>query len=84
MMMDWLEYYEVPYLLVLTKSDKLPFSKLGKQIEIYKERFSAQINEGSCHGIVPFSIISGAGRIELLKDIEEHLDIPKKKRKEAV
>ena len=84
MMMDWLEYYEVPYLLILTKSDKLPFSKLGKQIDIYKERFHAQIADGSCRGIVPFSIVSGVGRLELLKDMEDHIEPPRKSRKEAV
>jgi GTP-binding protein len=84
MMMDWLEYYEIPYLLVLTKSDKLPFSKLGKQIDTYKERFNAQLADGCCRGIVPFSVVSGVGRLELLKDMEEHLEPPRKSRKEAV
>jgi GTP-binding protein len=84
MMMDWLEYYEVPYLLVLTKSDKLPFSKLGKQIELYKDRFNTQLTDGCCHGIVPFSIISGDGRAELLKFIDSHLQTSPKKKKEAV
>jgi GTP-binding protein len=84
MMMDWLEYYEAPYLLVLTKSDKLPFSKLGKQIDAYKERFHNQLTEGCCRGIVPFSIISGEGRLELLKFIEMHLQTSTNKRKQAV
>jgi GTP-binding protein len=84
MMMDWLEYYEVPYLLVLTKSDKLPFSKLGKQIELYKDHFHNQLTEGCCRGIVPFSIISGDGRLELLKFIDSHLQTSPKKKKEAV
>lgn len=84
MMMDWLEYYEAPYLLVLTKADKLPFSKLGKQIDAYKERFHNQLTEGCCRGIVPFSIISGEGRLELLKSIEMHLQTSTNKRKQAV
>jgi GTP-binding protein len=84
MMMDWLEYYEVPYLLVLTKADKLPFSKLGKQIETYKERFQSQLTDGCCRGIVPFSIVSGDGRTELLKYIDLHLQTSPKKKKEAV
>jgi GTP-binding protein len=84
MMMDWLEYYEVPYLLVLTKSDKLPHSKLLKQIEVYKERFASNLNGGSCHGIVPFSIVSGDGRSELLKLIESHLEATPQRKKEAV
>lgn len=84
MMMDWLEYYEVPYLLVLTKADKLPHSKLLKQIEAYKERFKSNLAEGSCHGIVPFSIVSGDGRAELLKLIESHLHAKPQRKKEAV
>jgi len=84
MMMDWLEYYEVPYLLVLTKSDKLPFSKLCKQIETYKEMFQNQLTEGCCQGIVPFSIINGDGRSELLKFIDSHLQTSPKRKKEAV
>ncbi len=84
MMMDWLEYYEVPYLLVLTKSDKLPFSKLGKQVENYKERFHSQLTEGCCRGIVPFSIINGEGRTELLKFIDMHLQTSPKKKKQAI
>jgi GTP-binding protein len=84
MMMDWLEYYEVPYLLVLTKSDKLPVSKLGRQIEAYKERFQSQLTGGCCRGVVPFSIINGDGRSELLKFIDNHLQSSPKKKKEAV
>jgi GTP-binding protein len=84
MMMDWLEYYEVPYILVLTKADKLPFSKLGKTIEGYRERFQSQLTEGSCHGIVPFSILSGDGRQDLLKVVEEHVKASPVAKKEAV
>lgn len=84
MMMDWLEYYEVPYLLVLTKADKLPVSKLGRHLDEYKERFEKQLKEGCCRGIVPFSIITGMGKIELLKYIEEHLEKTPQRKKEAV
>lgn len=84
MMMDWLEYYEVPYLLILTKSDKLPHSKLLKQIDSYKERFHNNLTEGSCRGIVPFSIVSGDGRHDLLNFIDGHLDTTPHRKKEAV
>jgi len=84
MMMDWLEYYEVPYILVLTKADKMPFSKLGKQLEAYRERFQTQMMEGCCHGIVPFSIMNGDGRQELLKIIDGHFRSDPVKKKEAV
>jgi GTP-binding protein len=84
MMMDWLEYYEIPYILVLTKSDKIPFSKLGKTIEAYKEQFQAQILDGNCHGIIPFSIVNGEGRVDLLKIVEDHMKSSPVKKKEAV
>ena len=84
MMMDWLDYYEIPYLLVLTKSDKLPVSKLKKQLEAYQSRFNSQLTEGSCRGIIPFSIVSGDGKLELLRLIEAHLNHAQRAKKEAV
>ncbi len=84
MMMDWLEYYEVPYLLVLTKSDKLPVSKLARQIDSYKDRFGNNIKDGYCRGIVPFSSVSGDGRLELLKLVNGHLRDSSNRTKEAV
>ena len=84
MMMDWLEYYEIPYLLVLTKSDKLPVSKLSKQLVAYRTRFASQLNEGCCRGIVPFSIITGDGKAELLKLIDAHMNHSMSQKKEAV
>jgi GTP-binding protein len=78
MMMDWLEYYEVPYVLVLTKADKLPVSKLGKQVEAYKVRFEEQLTEGWCQAILPFSVVSGQGRADLLKLIEERISNAKR------
>jgi len=84
MMMDWLEYYEIPYLLVLTKADKLPVSKLGKQVEAYKERFHAQLTDGCCRDIVPFSVVTGMGRNEILKYIDSYLQASPKKNKQAV
>jgi len=84
MMMDWLEYYEIPYLLVLTKSDKLPVSKLSKQLDTYRTRFSQQLNEGCCRGIVPFSIMTGDGKLELLRMIDAHMNHSLDQKKEAV
>ncbi|MEX1140553.1 MAG: ribosome biogenesis GTP-binding protein YihA/YsxC [Bacteroidota bacterium] len=84
MMMDWLEYYEIPYVLILTKSDKLPVSKLGKQIEAYKDRFQSQLIEGCCRGIVPFSVVSGEGKNDLMKMIEGSMKLGRREKKEAV
>lgn len=84
MMMDWLEYYEIPYILVLTKSDKLPVSKLGRQIDAYKERFGSQLNEGCCRGIIPFSVVSPDGKGDLMKAVELGLKQSRREKKEAV
>lgn len=84
MMMDWLEYYEIPYLLVLTKSDKLPVSKLKKQIEAYQARFHTQMTGGCCRGVVPFSIVTGDGRSHLLKFVNQNLRETRTQKKEAV
>lgn len=84
MMMDWLDYYEVPYLLVLTKSDKLPNSKLTKQVEAYQERFHSQLTDGCCRGIIPFSVVTADGKSDLLKLIEQNLDEKPREKKEAV
>jgi hypothetical protein len=62
----------------------MPVSKLKKQIEAYKEQFQAPLSEGSCRSIVPFSIINGDGRSELLKLIEAHLNESHPRKKEAV
>ena len=84
MMMDWLEYYEIPYLLILTKSDKLPISKLSRQLEAYRTRLNSQLTEGSCRGIVPFSIVTSDGKSELLRLIDAHLNQSRSQKKEAV
>lgn len=84
MMMDWLEYYEIPYVVVLTKADKLPVSKLTKQVEGYKERFQEQMSDGMCQGIVPFSAVSSQGRPELLKLIDSQTTESKRQKRKAV
>lgn len=83
MMMDWLEYYEIPYVIVLTKADKLPVSKLTKQVEGYKERFLEDESNGMCKGIVPFSAVSSQGRPELLKMIEDQTVQSKRQKRKA-
>lgn len=70
-MMGWLDFYKVPFLLVLTKADKLPKNKLITQMntigsELGKYKYLA--------GIQPFSAVTGDGRIELLKTIDRYID----------
>jgi len=70
-MMGWLDFYKVPFLLVLTKADKLPKNKLISQMntigsELNKYKYLA--------GVQPFSAVTGDGRVELLKTIDRHID----------
>lgn len=71
LMVSWLEYYEIPFAIILTKSDKISANKMQKQIY----RASKIVNnEDLCIDYIPFSIITGEGKYEILKLIEEHLD----------
>jgi len=50
-MADWLNYYTMPYWVILTKSDKLSKNKLALQKEYYRKAFPD-------HHVIPFSIKS--------------------------
>ncbi len=71
LMVSWLEYYEIPFVVVLTKSDKISANKMQKQI--YR---SSKIvnNDDLCLDYIPFSIVTGEGKNEVLKLIEDYLD----------
>ena len=73
-MISWLEYYEIPFAVVLTKADKISNNKMEKQI--YR---TAKIvkNEDLCIDYIPFSIMTGEGRVEVLKIIDDYLLKPK-------
>ena len=70
LMVSWLEYYEIPFAVVLTKSDKISKNKMEKQV--YR---SSKIvhNEDLCKDYIPFSIITGEGKNDVLKLIGETL-----------
>lgn len=71
-MMGWLDFYKVPFLLILTKADKLPKNKLITQINTIGSELSKY---KYLSGIIPFSAVTGDGRIELLKTIERHIKL---------
>ncbi len=63
-MVSWLEYYEIPFAIILTKSDKISANKMQKQIY----RASKIVNnEDLCIDYIPFSIVTGEGKYEVLK-----------------
>ena len=70
MMVGWLDYYEIPFVVALTKADKLPASKMPRFIEEAWKRFT---RFGHCRDVIPFSSISGLGKSEVMKAIQHHL-----------
>ncbi|MEO8210954.1 MAG: ribosome biogenesis GTP-binding protein YihA/YsxC [bacterium] len=71
LMVSWLEYYEIPFAIVLTKSDKISANKMQKQIY----RASKIVNnEDLCIDYIPFSIVTDEGKYEVLKLVEEYLE----------
>ncbi|MCY7362312.1 MAG: ribosome biogenesis GTP-binding protein YihA/YsxC, partial [Ignavibacteria bacterium] len=71
LMVSWLEYYEIPFAIILTKSDKISSNKMQKQIY----RASKIVNnEDLCIDYIPFSTVTGEGKYEVLKLVEEYLE----------
>jgi GTP-binding protein len=73
MMVGWLDYYEIPFVVILTKSDKLPRSKMPMYL---KNARSAFTKFSLCKDVIPFSSITGEGRNELLGIIAQHVSTP--------
>lgn len=72
MMVGWLEYYRIPFVVVLTKSDKLPRSKMPAYLRSAKEKFASYT---FCKDVIPFSSITGEGKNELLNIMTQHLAV---------
>ncbi|MDE3058953.1 MAG: YihA family ribosome biogenesis GTP-binding protein [Bacteroidota bacterium] len=70
LMIGWLDFYEIPFVLVMTKADKTPVSRLQMQMSAVK---TAMSKYRFVHGIIPFSAVTGEGRGDLLTIIEDHL-----------
>ena len=70
-MMGWLDFYDVPFVLVLTKADKIPFNKLQTQIKSVQDRLSKYTHLSA---VLQFSAVTGDGRYDLLKTIESFVN----------
>jgi len=70
LMINWLEYYEIPYAIILTKSDKISKNKMERQI--YRTSKIVH-NDDLCKDFVPFSAITGEGRLDVLNLVAESL-----------
>jgi GTP-binding protein len=71
LMINWLEYYEIDYAVVLTKSDKISSNKMERQI--YRTSKIVH-NDNLCKDYIPFSAISGEGKNTVIKLIKEALE----------
>ncbi len=71
MMVGWLDYYSIPFLVALTKADKLPTSKMPRYLEEARRRFQ---HFEYCRTVIPFSSITGVGKNEVIRVIADHLE----------
>jgi len=69
-MMGWLDFYKVPFVLVLTKADKIPFNKLQLHMKTVRESLGKYSHLSD---VLSFSAVTGEGRIELLKTVDRHV-----------
>ncbi len=69
-MLEFLKHNEIPFIIVMTKADKL-------KVKEYKKRLEASAEELSAAGdvkIIPFSSVTGEGADEIKKQIEEAIN----------
>ncbi len=71
MMVGWLDYYEIPFVVAMTKADKLPRSKMLTFVNSARSFFVAH---AYCRDVIPVSSITGDGKTELLGHVAKHLD----------
>ncbi len=69
-MQEWLEQYEVDYILVATKSDKLSQAEQSKQIKKIRQAFLNDAN----NTLVAYSSKKDRGRKELWKLLQQRMD----------
>ena len=65
-LLEWLNYGSIPFAVVGTKSDKLSGNKLAVRM---KDNLATLKSLGT-DKMIPFSIVSGRGKAELLKELD--------------
>ena len=68
-MIEFLKHNEIPFIIVLTKSDKLNKTEYNKRIEAFK----TELSTAGDVAVIPFSSLSGEGLEIIKKQIEEAL-----------
>ncbi len=71
-LLDWLKHYEMPFLAVITKADKLPRSG---QMQA-KQKLAKWLEAWGPEGIVLFSALKRTGRDDLLLEVGKALAAP--------
>lgn len=74
MMAGWLDYFKIPYVIVITKIDKIARSKIARQVDMIKNAFGKL---KYCQDFITFSAITGVGKNELLSIIEKYVSTGK-------
>ena len=69
-MLDFLHQMELPYIVALTKSDKLNKTEYMSQLEA----LTTQISEFSPLAVVPFSSVKGEGKEEVIEWIQKSVE----------
>ena len=70
MMVGWLDYYEIPFLVALTKADKLPASKMPRCLCGGQRAVRAVLE---LQRFIPFSAITGIGKSDVVQLIAHHI-----------
>ncbi len=70
-MIRWLDFYRIPYGIVLTKSDKIPRHKLQQRVKDIQN--TMQQTNTFCRAVLPYSSVKGEGKPELMKLIDQVL-----------
>jgi GTP-binding protein len=68
-LIDWLQFYSLPFLIVLTKIDKVSRNELGRR----QRRIGEALNLSSIPPLILFSAKTGVGRDLLWREIEKTL-----------
>ena len=69
MMYDFLKYYELPVIVVATKSDKVPRTKIQKHINVIKRDFEMESEDQ----IIPFSSVDKQKLPEIMTALENFI-----------
>jgi GTP-binding protein len=69
-MIDYLNQFNIPHIVVLTKADKTSRSQLARHFRLVKQLLGAK---PFLDAIIPFSAVTGEGKKEVLQAIKQHL-----------